>query len=103
MGVNIVQSFCVILHEIHTKCSLELELSILILGEATNANLPSKNIPFKANVNFNVNLKCNMNCECCRQCKWKGQVARTSMKYDHIMHPREYFVSRMKPRFESTN
>ena len=42
MGVNIVQSFCVILHEIHTKCSLELVLSILILGEAPNANLPSK-------------------------------------------------------------
>ena len=38
MGVNTEELFCVILQEMHPKCSLELVLSILISGVAPNPN-----------------------------------------------------------------
>ena len=46
MEANTVDLFCVILQEIHPKCSLELVLSILISGVAPNPNhLPLKKYP----------------------------------------------------------
>ena len=44
MEANTVELFCVILQEIHPKCSLELVLFILISGVAPNPNhlLPQK-------------------------------------------------------------
>ena len=46
MGVNTAQLCCVMLKEIHPKCSLELVLSILISGVAPNPSpLPPKEYP----------------------------------------------------------